>query len=73
MMRSNPDERLTIEQVYNHVVVQRARGAMARKLMAVTANGMPTFGASPLGGEPDGFMEEVLQIRQSANPMDLSP
>lgn len=74
MMRSNPDERLTVEQVYEHAVVQRAREAMARKLAMLTANGTPVFGASPLGGEPDGFVEDVLQIKKlSAHTMDLSP
>lgn len=73
MMRSNPDDRFTIEQIYAHSVVQRAREAMARKLAVIMANGQPAFGASPLGGEPEGFVEEVLQIKRSANTMDLSP
>lgn len=73
-MRSNPDKRLTVEQVYAHPVVQRAREAMTRKLAELTANNVPVFGASPLGGEPDGFVEEILQIRKaSGNIMDLSP
>jgi mitosis inhibitor protein kinase SWE1 len=73
MMRSNPDKRLMIEHVCEHAVVRRARGAMVRKLALVTANGGPVFGASPLGGEPDGFVEDVLRIRRSTNTMDLSP
>ncbi|KAF8488407.1 kinase-like domain-containing protein [Gautieria morchelliformis] len=73
MMRSNPAKRLMIEHVYEHAVVRRAREAMVRKVASVTANGGPVFGASPLGGEPDGFVEKVLQIRRSTNTMDLSP
>jgi mitosis inhibitor protein kinase SWE1 len=74
MMRSDPDARLTAEDVYAHAVVQRAREAMARKLATVIESGAPVFGASPLGGEPESYMEEVLQLgRSAANAMDLSP
>ncbi|KAF8585991.1 kinase-like protein [Ramaria rubella] len=75
MMRSDPDARIRVEQVYNHRVVRRARESMMRKLAVATANGTPVFGASPLGGESETYVEEVLQIGRSGkcNTMDLSP
>lgn len=74
MMRSNPDARLTAEQVYAHTVVQRAREAMAHKLAVARESGAPVFGASPLGGEPENYVEDVLQLgRTVVNEMDLSP
>lgn len=74
MMQSNPETRLTVEDVYTHHIVQRAREAMADKLAAAIETGTPVFGASPLGGEPEGYLEDVLQpTRCAPNAMDLSP
>ncbi|KIJ49445.1 hypothetical protein M422DRAFT_27812 [Sphaerobolus stellatus SS14] len=73
MMRADPERRLTISQVYHNPILTRAREDMARKLSKAMADSTPLFVASPLGGEPDSYVSEVLQVNPSNYFMDLSP
>ncbi|KAF8514239.1 kinase-like protein [Hysterangium stoloniferum] len=62
MMHSELHMRLTVLQVYDHPVVMRARHAMDQKRTMAVASGQAVFGASPLGGEPDTYLAEILQV-----------
>lgn len=62
LMRSKQAFRLTSQQVYNHPVISRARAAMLDKLAHAMSNGLPVFSASPLGGEPETYLTNVLYV-----------
>lgn len=62
LMRSKQAFRLTSQQVYNHPVVSRARTAMSDKLAHAMSNDLPVFSASPLGGEPEMYLTNVLYV-----------
>jgi len=70
MMHSESSKRVTMAQVHDHPILSRARTAMAQKLAEAMANETSLFTASPLGGEPDSYLADVLGI---CDIMDSSP
>jgi mitosis inhibitor protein kinase SWE1 len=60
MMRTEPAVRMTVRAVWTHPVVARAREAMRRAEAEARANGTTLFAASPLAGDGEGFLEELL-------------
>jgi len=59
-MRRDPAERLTIAEVCEHPVVSHARVKMETMRAELSERGMSVWGASPLAGVPEGFLEEIL-------------
>ncbi|EAU91472.2 other/WEE protein kinase [Coprinopsis cinerea okayama7 len=66
MMRTDPAERIDVQEVYNHCVVARAREKMEMTYAEAKANGSTVFAASPLASVPRGFLEEILGRDSSA-------
>ncbi|KAL0068849.1 mitosis inhibitor protein kinase swe1 [Marasmius tenuissimus] len=62
MMRTDPAQRLRIEEVWGHPVVARARRKMEEMYSMAMKNGTPVFAASPLASVSAGFLEEILDI-----------
>ncbi|EIN11277.1 hypothetical protein PUNSTDRAFT_131444 [Punctularia strigosozonata HHB-11173 SS5] len=60
MMRTDPALRVTARTVWAHPVVARARAAMARTREEARRKGASLFAASPLAGDPEGFLEAIL-------------
>jgi mitosis inhibitor protein kinase SWE1 len=60
MMRTEPEKRIKVEEVYGHEVVTRARSAMERAYVTAKGRGTSVFCASPLASVGDGFLEEIL-------------
>lgn len=71
MMRTEPDMRVSVEEVCAHPVVRRAREAMERMHAELLGAGCSTWGASPLAGVPAHFLEEILD-REEEGAMDTS-
>ena len=69
-MRTDPAQRLTAREVYNHPVVTRTRRKMQAAYARACADGTNVFAASPLAGVTAGFLEEILG--DSENAMDVS-
>lgn len=59
-MRTDPAQRLTAQDVYNHPVVARTRRKMKDAYERARADGTNVFAASPLAGVTAGFLEEIL-------------
>ncbi|KAG7098718.1 hypothetical protein E1B28_000631 [Marasmius oreades] len=62
MMRTEPSQRLTTEEVYEHPVVSRARIKMEQVYETAVKNGSPVFAASPLASVSAGFLKEILDL-----------
>ncbi|KAG6918544.1 hypothetical protein DXG01_013634 [Tephrocybe rancida] len=60
MMRTEPSERMSIEDICGHGVVCRAREMMELMYFAAKRDGTSLFAASPLGSVHAGFLEEIL-------------
>lgn len=65
MMRTNPWERVSADNVFEHAVVRRTRAAMERMEGEIRAKGGIVFSASPLASVSNGFLEEILGTRVS--------
>ena len=52
--------------------VQQGRAWMSEKRTEATLNGSSLFRGSPLAGESEGFLSEVLGISEARNGMDWS-
>ncbi|KAF8638035.1 hypothetical protein AX16_010667 [Volvariella volvacea WC 439] len=72
MMRTDPDLRISVQTVYDHPVVSRARAAMDRTYQAAKQNGTSIFAASPLASAPVGFLDDILGRCRGAGAMDIS-
>ncbi|KAH6914326.1 other/WEE protein kinase [Coprinopsis sp. MPI-PUGE-AT-0042] len=68
-MRTDPAQRVSAQDVYNHPVVTRARRRMQVAYERAKADGTTVFAASPLAGVNVGFLEEILG---DENAMDVS-
>ena len=60
MMRTEPRERLKIEEVELYPVVERARLGMERRRVELRKEGKNMWGGSPLASVPTGFLLEIL-------------
>ncbi|KAG6812020.1 hypothetical protein H0H92_004682 [Tricholoma furcatifolium] len=60
MMRKEPSERWSIDNVCKHPVVSRARSIMEDMYIRAKEDGTPVFAASPLGSCSKGFLEDIL-------------
>jgi mitosis inhibitor protein kinase SWE1 len=60
MMRTNPEDRVDIVGVYEHVVVVRAREAMVRAWIEARGRGGSVFVGTPLASVGSGFLEFLL-------------
>ncbi|TFK23926.1 hypothetical protein FA15DRAFT_670013 [Coprinopsis marcescibilis] len=59
-MRTEPEERMSAREVYEHKIVGRARRKMEEIYEEMRASGESVFAASPLARVPRGFLEELL-------------
>jgi len=71
-MRRDPALRPTIEEVCTEEPVQRGRAWMSEKRREAALDGSSLFRGSPLAGESEGFLSEVLGIVEKGNVMDWS-
>ena len=71
-MRRDPELRPTIEQVCMEEPVQRGRAWMSEKRKEATRHGSSLFRGSPLAGESEGFLTDVLGICEERNGMEWS-
>ena len=71
-MRRDAGLRPTIEQVCREKPVQRGRAWMSEKRREATLNGTSLFRGSPLAGESEVFLREVLRISEGRDGMDWS-
>lgn len=70
MMRTDPALRVSAAEVCAHPVVRRAAEAMEAMRSGLRAEGLSTWGASPLAGVPPGFLDAILCREEGA--MDTS-
>lgn len=71
-MRRDPGLRPTIEQVCTEEPVQRGRAWMSKKRTEAVLHGSSLFRGSPLAGENEGFLSEILGIGEECDGMDWS-
>jgi mitosis inhibitor protein kinase SWE1 len=67
MMRTDPSERMSAEDVCLHPVVARTREKMDEMYENAVKNGTSVFVASPLASVPRGFLEDVLATNPFLN------
>lgn len=60
MMRTDPSQRMSAEEVCSHRVVARTREKMEELYTNAKRNETSVFVASPLASVPSGFLEDVL-------------
>lgn len=60
MMRTDPNQRMSAEEVCSHPIVARTREKMEEMQESAIRNGTSVFVASPLASVPSGFLEEVV-------------
>lgn len=60
MMRTDPSQRMSAEDVCTHRVVARTRGKMEELHENAKRSGTSVFVASPLASVPPGFLVDVL-------------
>lgn len=70
MMRTEPTKRMSIDEVWSHPVVTRARQMMNGLRDELVERGESTWLASPLAKVPTGFLEDILGREDGA--MDTS-
>ena len=66
-MRQDPELRPTIEEVCMEEPVQRGRAWMAEKRTEAALNGSSLYRGSPLAGESEGFLSQVLGIGEGGD------
>ena len=60
MMRTDPKERMSAEEVCSHRVVAKTREKMEELYESARRSGSSVFVASPLASVPVGFLDDVL-------------
>ncbi|PFH50883.1 hypothetical protein AMATHDRAFT_60204 [Amanita thiersii Skay4041] len=75
LMRTDPVQRMSAQDVFDHGIVSRARSIMERTYDLAKKNGTGVFAASPLASVPDGFLAEIHDHRFELEngAMDTSP
>jgi mitosis inhibitor protein kinase SWE1 len=69
LMRTDPNKRLNIDQVWSNTIVGRARRWMNAKRAKAAKEGRSAILGSALAQEGDGFLKDVLGV---SDEMDLS-
>lgn len=72
MMRTDPEQRVTIGMVVGHEVVTRTRQQMEEMQRVAREEEGNLFDASALGRVPEGFLAEILGGEEGDYSMDLS-
>lgn len=70
MMRTNPESRVSAQDVFDHPVVARARRMMENMMNDSLRKGLGAFRASPLGSVDEGFLADILE-RRASDAMDV--
>ncbi|KAF9501834.1 hypothetical protein BDN71DRAFT_1438533 [Pleurotus eryngii] len=70
MMRTNPESRVSAQDVFEHPVVARARRMMENMMNDSLRKGLGAFRASPLGSVDEGFLADILE-RRAGDAMDV--